>query len=144
MRMKSTIIVIVVIGIIIICLWALSHKCINSKTNEISTDITSSIQLRDKDSTINIVIGESLSYSHKVHGSVGYWYNEEYDPNAFEMDCFTKYDNPESIAAGECGGDSAIKTCVFKALKSGIYTITIIHEFRGTQEKVITYKVIVK
>ncbi len=44
---------------------------------------------------------------------------------------------------GMCGGDSAVQTCTFRALKKGTYAIKIIHEFRGDIEKVITYTITV-
>lgn len=100
--------------------------------------------LEDKDSSVSIGMGNSLQYSHSVYGSVGSGYRVEYDKQAFSMDYTAEYDDPEAVAAGMCGGDSAVQTCIFKPLKRGKYTIRIIHEFRGTVERTVTYKITVK
>lgn len=96
------------------------------------------------DSTITISLFETFSYSQGIHGSVGYDYNVEYDETAFLVDTHVVYDNPKAVEEGMCGGDSAVKTCVFTPRKKGEYTIKIVHKFRGDTKNVITFNIIVK
>ncbi|MCM1111332.1 MAG: hypothetical protein NC336_08995 [Clostridium sp.] len=100
--------------------------------------------LQDTDSAVTIKVGFQLLYSHPVHGSVGSSYRVEYDKNAFELSYDTIYDNPDAVAEGMCGADSAVQTVTLRALKKGQYTVKVIHEFRGDVERVVTYKITVK
>ena len=95
--------------------------------------------LPQEDLTITISLSETLSYSHKIHGSVGYSFNVEYDETAFLVDTHVVYDNPKAVEEELCGGDSAVKTCVFTPRKKGKYTIKIVHKFRGDTTNVITF-----
>ena len=92
-------------------------------------------------SAINVSLSETFSYSYNIHGSVGYDYDIEYNKSAFDVETTIAYDDPEAVEAGMCGGDSAIKTCVFRPKKRGTFTIKVIHQFRGNTEDVITYNV---
>ena len=99
--------------------------------------------LPQKDSTITATLFDRFSYSHSIHGSVGYDFNVEYDKTAFHVKNYVEYKDPKAVERGMCGGDSAVKTCEFSPLKKGTYEIRIIHEFRGDVTSVITYKIIV-
>lgn len=105
---------------------------------------TKPINLPDKNSTIKIPLGSTLSYSHAVHGSVGYGYHLDYNKTEFAIDYSYKYDNPEAVELGMCGADSAKQTCIIKPLKKGKFTIKVVHTFRGQTERIITYKIVVK
>lgn len=139
----AAIIVCVSIG----CVFLLRSQNIMDKLNvknaleKVSRDV---VTLDDRDSTITIHLGNEIVYSHRVHGSVGSSYRVDYDKSAFKLSYETKYDSPESVAMGMCGGDSAVQTCTFRALKKGAYKIKVIHEFRGDIERVITYMITVK
>jgi len=114
---------------------------VRNALEKVSRDI---VKLEDEDSKITIKLGSEIEYSHRVHGSVGSSYHANYDKSAFKLSYETKYDNPESVAMGMCGGDSAVQTCTFRALKKGTYKLKVIHEFRGDIERVITYTITVK
>ena len=76
-------------------------------------------RLSQEDSTITISLSETFSYSQSIYGSVGYDFNVEYDATAFHIETYIVYDNPKGVEEGMCGGDSAVKICVFKPLKEG-------------------------
>lgn len=102
------------------------------------------LRLPDEDGNLTVPLGEAIQYSDKVHGSVGIGYRVEYDKEDFKMDSTSEFDNPGSIARRECGGDSAVKTCILTPLRKGTFTVRIIHEFRGEVEKVVTFRIKVK
>lgn len=121
-----------------------SMNVIGGRNSEKKHESVSTISLGENDSKLTVNVGDQLRYSHSVHGSVGYDYKVEYDKSAFKLTHNTEYDNPESVAMGMCGGDSAVKTCILQALKKGKYKVKVIHEFRGAVERVITYTITVK
>lgn len=100
--------------------------------------------LGDEDSKISIPLGCDIVYSHSVHGSVGYDYSMEYDRTAFKLSENLRYNNPDAVANGMCGGDKAILTSTLTTMKKGRFIIKIIHTFRGSQERVITHDITVK
>lgn len=102
------------------------------------------IILADRDSRLTICVGNQASYSHSVHGSVGFWYSIEYDHDAFVLSHNVKYDDPESVEKGLCGGDSAVLTCTLRAMRRGTYVVKVVHDYRGDIERVVTYTITVK
>lgn len=145
--MKNKLITVAIIVCVSIgCVFLLRSQNIMDKLNvrnaleKVSRDV---VKLEDENSKVSIKLGNEIEYSHRVHSSVGSSYRVDYDKSAFKLSYETKYDNPESVAMGMCGGDSAVQTCTFRALKKGTYTIKVIHEFRGDIEKIITYTITV-
>lgn len=105
---------------------------------------TSVVVLPDKDSKFTVKVGEKLEYTGKIHPSVGIGYTVDYDKQAFNMTYQTRYNNPGAMEEGMSGGDSGSTTCVFTALKKGTYKIKVLHDFRGTTEKTVTFLIKVK
>lgn len=137
---------VIIVSVSIVCVSLLRSQNIMDKLNvknaieKVSRDI---IILEDEDSEITIMLGSEIEYSHRVHASVGSSYHVEYNKSAFKLSCEKNFDNPESVAMGMCGGDSAVQTCTLRTLKKGSHKIKIIHEFRGDIERVITYTITV-
>lgn len=100
--------------------------------------------LQPKDSTYVAKVGTRFEYTAEIHGSVGRNFYVEYEEGAFSHDYSVKYDNPQAVKAGMCGGDSGKKTLTLTALKKGKHTVKIIHDFRGKTEKEITCQIRIK
>ena len=100
------------------------------------------VELKEHDSEYTINLGDIIQYSHSIHPSVGFEYSMVYDENAFKLSCNIKYD--DDYDPNEDGGDSANQTYTLKSLKKGIFKVKVIHLFRGTTERIITYKIIIK
>lgn len=138
---EAKLLFIIVVMVALIC-----GACSVWKQNRKSAIIekASTVNLGDKDSKINITLGGQLRYSHSIHGSVGYDYKIEYDETAFVLTKQIKYDNPDAVSKGMCGGDSAVLTSTLIPQKKGKYIIKVIHTFRGNVNSVITYHITVK
>lgn len=102
------------------------------------------IILDEESDEYNATLSDELYYTHEVHASVGSSYYAEFDTSAFEMRAAMKFDNPESVREGMCGGDRGEKTSIFIPRKTGNYKIKIYHNFRGKITDSITYKVYIK
>ena len=102
------------------------------------------IILKDATDEYSATLSDEIYYTHEVHGSVGISYFADFDTSAFEMRSVMKYDNPEMVEAGMCGGDSGEKTSIFIPQKAGNYEIKIYHNFRGEITDSLTFKVNVK
>ncbi len=90
-------------------------------------------------------VGETFTYTAKIHPSVGYSFHAEYDnKEAFSENYSVKYDDSKAVSSGLCGADSGQQTITLKALQKGNHTIKIIHEFRGKVEKELTFKLSVR
>lgn len=133
--------IVIVLIAIIVSYTAKTGKLKNNNDNH--TSIGKIVNLPKVSGTITINAGDYIKYTHAVHGSVGINYKVEFDDTAFEADYNIKYDDPDAVEAGMCGGDSAVRTTTLTSLKKGKYTVKVIHDFRGTVEKVLTYKIIV-
>ncbi|MCH5311609.1 MAG: hypothetical protein J1E57_06600 [Prevotella sp.] len=143
--MQFALFIIVIVGIAFGIQWYCFEKINNQKLKDVIEEMEiPPIILSEGNDFLKIKTGSVLKYSHSIHESVGYSYNVEYDNTAFEMDYSVKYGNPSAVEAGMCGGDAAVKTCTFKTLKRGTYTIRIIHEFRSNIEGILNYKISVK
>lgn len=101
-----------------------------------------------------IHLGDTLHFSGKSHGSVGYQYYLEFDNTAFKMETQVKdlYKPREEDfvidgRTGErgfrrpCGGDESVITYTLTAKKTGVYQISEIVAFRGDIESEKIYKV---
>lgn len=101
-----------------------------------------------------IHLGDTLHFSGKSHGSVGYQYYLEFDNTAFKMETQAKYlykPREEDFfidgRTGErkfrrpCGGDEKKVTYTLTAIKNGAYQIIEIVEFRGDIESEKIYRV---
>ncbi len=111
-----------------------TNKVKDSKGMKTITPFTSEIELK---------IGEKVSYTGTVHGSVGIqkecWSKDESLLQLIHKKL--KYNN--KFAKGSAGGDRATETYIFKALEEGETTITIQDWYRGDMEIERTVKVII-
>lgn len=75
--------------------------------------------------------GDCLTFESRIHGSVGLWYELDYDKGAFTESRSYEYVDP-SFEANPCpGGDEKIVKICLTALKEGRFRITEIENFRG-------------
>ena len=100
--------------------------------------------LLDDNSTERIVsVGDMLTYKAHVHASVGFACSCEILGvgvlNLLEED--TEFDDPESIAAGMCGGDSANKIFAMEAIAAGEAFVMFEHIFRGKVERTVRIRI---
>lgn len=102
------------------------------------------IILDDESYEYSATLCDELYYTHEVHSSVGSSYYADFDTSAFEMRTAMKYDDPESVKEGMCGGDRGEKTSIFIPRKTGNYKIKIYHNFRGKITDSLTFKVNIK
>ena len=139
---KSIILSIIACCVISMCFYACKGQTtLQANPTNIETSNSQTIKLDNTTTEYSISTNEILSYSGEVHASVGKSYSVEYDTTAFEMQSDIKYNNPESVKAGMCGGDKAVKTASFTPLKTGDYTIKVLHNFRGQTTDSTTYKI---
>lgn len=102
-------------------------------------------------------VGDVMSFTRTVYGSVGYQYIIEFDKSAFseEIQCKDLYrphpsDYHKDEKTGEmvfirpCGSDKMDVTHILTAQKKGKYEIVEIVEFRGDVESRKVHRVIVK
>ncbi|MBR5332324.1 MAG: hypothetical protein IKV32_03360 [Muribaculaceae bacterium] len=137
---KSIFLSIIACSIISMSFYACKGQSTQVKQHE-DYSIVQTTYLDNTSKEYHISINDNLSYSGEVHASVGKSYSVEYDTTAFEMQSDIKYNNPESVKAGMCGGDKAVKTVSFTPLKTGDYTIKVLHNFRGQTTDSMTYKI---
>lgn len=133
------------LSILACCIISLSFYACKGQSTQIKHledySTTQTINLDNTSKEHQISINNKLSYSGEIHASVGKSYNVEYDTTAFDMQSDIKYNNPESVKSGICGGDRAVKTVTFTPLKPGDYTIKVLHYFRGQTTDSLTFKV---
>ena len=76
-------------------------------------------------------IGDTLTLESHAHGSVGLWYELEYDETAFKESRSSSYVN-SSFSENPCpGGDEELVTVRLTAQKEGGFLIKEIENFRG-------------
>lgn len=142
--MNKFILIIAIVIVLIAIIFSYTAKTGKLKyNNDNHTSIGKIVTLPKVSGSITINTGDDIKYTHAIHGSVGINYTVEFDDTAFEAYYNIKYDAPDAVEAGMCGGDSAMRTTTLTSLKKGTYTVRVIHSFRGTVEKVLTYKIIV-
>lgn len=145
MRILIIIVVVLWLGVIVRNVMKQFKQIDNRKEKRYIPKVSEAVViLPQENDSFFVMRGKELQYSAKVHTSVGIEYKVEYDLKAFKLETKKIYDKPEEVRNGLAGGDSAVMKCVFIPLKSGKYTIKIIHKFRGEIEKIITYKISVK
>lgn len=84
-----------------------------------------------------------LTFTGKVHGSVGIGYRLECDECAFTIERRFCYLYPDKVSAGLCGADEAVVYYELTPFKCGIFRITEVEDFRGEVTKRTRHVVIV-
>lgn len=75
--------------------------------------------------------GDSITFESKVYGSVGIWYELDYDRSAFTESRAFEYVDP-LFKENPCpGGDEQVVRVSLTAQKRGLFYITEIEDFRG-------------
>lgn len=146
MKAKFTLIPVIICIAFCGLLWiyALNKQTKDNADDMLEKENKPTIILEDKDSNISVPFGWYIQYSHSVHESVGFGYNVEYDKNAFELSEKLKYNNPDAIAKGMCGGDQAILTSTLTPKHTGNFTVKVIHTFRGNEERILKYNITIR
>ncbi|MDB2656565.1 hypothetical protein N9Y60_00770 [Crocinitomicaceae bacterium] len=87
-----------------------------------------------------VILGDIITYTGHVHGSVGEQFTVDIDDNGVLRMIDTEIDYEQDQSLGMSGGDGAWKTYLFQATKIGESTITIQEIFRGEviSERTIT------
>lgn len=98
--------------------------------------------IKDTDKVISI--NDEIIFESFVHGSVGIWYELDYDKEAFAEDRTYKYVDPSFLEKRTCGGDKEEVIVSLTALKKGVFRINEIENFRGNRRKIKTHKIRVK
>ncbi len=95
---------------------------------------------------VTVKVGDQLTYSFEVHGSVGYSgaYKIDHEEVVMFADEKIKYHHPERMKEGMTGGDAATGTYVFKAKAPGTATITVDQLFRGEVEASSAFNITVQ
>ena len=81
-------------------------------------------------------LGKSITFTRRVHASVGYWSKIQFDENLFSLS--TRSTVPEHC---DCGGDEGEVTCSLTAIAKGTSEISITDFFRGTVTNVETIRI---
>ncbi len=88
--------------------------------------------------------GDCLTFKSHIHGSVGLWYELDYEKVAFTESRSYQYVD-SSYEGNPCpGGDKQIVEVCLTALKKGRFLITEIENFRGERTVKKIHKIRVK
>jgi len=88
--------------------------------------------------------GDSITFESQVYGSVGIWYEIDYDKSAFRESRAFEYVDP-LFKVNPCpGGDEQIVRVRLTALKRGLFYITEIEDFRRERTVKRIHKIRVK
>ncbi len=84
-----------------------------------------------KKADVVLSVGDTLTFESHAHGSVGLWYELEYDETAFKESRSSSYVN-SSFSENPCpGGDEELVTVLLTAQKEGGFLRKEIENFRG-------------
>jgi hypothetical protein len=99
------------------------------------------IEITTLSGEISVSLGDKISYTGSVHGSVGTekkcWSKNQVILKLID----TKFNYNKPLVDGETGGDSAKETYIFEALIEGTTEVVIQEWFRGDMENEYLVKV---
>lgn len=116
----------------------------SSSGSSIVSITDNSIQVQTPTTRTISLNGGYLLFTGRYWGSVGYTYELEGDIDAFRIEKAHKYNHPEKIAAGMCGGDDGMLSFTLTPTTKGKFTIVEICKFRGEVTKRVNNTIIVK
>lgn len=126
---------------LIFILALLCVACASQKEIEQQSDM---IEINLGTETIELAIGEKVSYTGTVHGSVGIQKECKSDDESVIKLIDKKFKYIQEPKEGETGGDRAKETYIFEGIAEGKATITIEDWYRGELESSRTVQVLVK
>ena len=116
----------------------------NNRIKRILSKLVAKLDGSTEKADVVLSQGDFLTFKSHIHGSVGLWYELDYDKVAFSESRSYKYVSP-SFEAHPCpGGDEKIVEVRLTALKKGRFLITEIENFRGEQIVKKIHKIRVK
>lgn len=105
----------------------------------------SEVKLSQLEREVTVKVGDTLTYSFKSHGSVGYGAIQQVADAAVVKYVRTdmNYEQPDKVSQGMPGADAATGVFVFEAVAAGTTTVTVEEQFRGTTESSTAFTITV-
>ncbi len=126
----------------VVCLNAQTPKIMQANKNKKNTQYIIEQNVQKLDTIISK--GDSITFTLRVHASVGIGYELDYDKEAFMRKTSYQYVNP-LFETNPCpGGDAQIVTVCLIAQKKGVFRVMEIENYRGVRTVKKIYGIRVK